>query len=65
MRTKETDDVGAEHRGVALTEVTVDNEKGYDADVFDLRDGKTVRVQVHTDTAMMERVYGKKELAVA
>ena len=48
---------------VALTDVTVDNETGQDADVFTLRDGKTVRVQVHTDTALMERVYGKKQLA--
>ena len=48
---------------VALTEVAVGDEKGQDADVFTLRDGKTVRVQVHTDTAVMERVYGKKQLA--
>ena len=48
---------------VALTEVSVGNETGYDADVFTLRDGKTVRVQVHTDTAVMERVYGKKQVA--
>ncbi len=48
---------------VALTEVAVGDEKGQDADVFTLRDGKTVRVQVHTDTAVMERVYGKKLLA--
>jgi ketosteroid isomerase-like protein len=48
---------------VALTAVTVDNETCQDADVFTLRDGKTVRVQIHTDTAMMERVYGKKQVA--
>jgi ketosteroid isomerase-like protein len=48
---------------VALTEVTVGDERGQDADVFTLRDGKTVRVQVHTDTAIMERVYGKKKVA--
>ena len=48
---------------VALTEVAVGDEKGQDADVFTLRDGKTVRVQVHTDTAIKERVYGKKQLA--
>ena len=35
---------------------------GY-ADVYTLRDGKTVRVQVHTDTALMERVDGKKQVA--
>ncbi|MGA7051912.1 MAG: nuclear transport factor 2 family protein [Mycobacterium sp.] len=48
---------------VALTEVTADGETGQDADVFTLRDGKTVRVQVHTDTAVMERVYGRKQVA--
>jgi uncharacterized protein len=48
---------------VALTTVTMGDESGDDADVFTLRDGKTVRVQIHGDTALMERVYGKKELA--
>ena len=48
---------------VALTDVTVGDERGQDADVFTLRDGKTVRVQVHTDTAVMERVYGRKQVA--
>jgi ketosteroid isomerase-like protein len=48
---------------VALTEVAVGNERGQDADVFTLRDGKTVQVQVHTDTAIMERVYGRKKVA--
>jgi uncharacterized protein len=48
---------------VALTEVTVGDERGQDADVFTLREGKTVRVQVHTDTAIMERVYGRKQVA--
>jgi uncharacterized protein len=48
---------------VALTEVTVGDERGEDADVLTLRDGKTVRVQVHTDTAVMERVYGRKQVA--
>lgn len=48
---------------VALTEVAVGNERGQDADVFALRDGKTVRVQVYTDTAIMERVYGRKKVA--
>ena len=48
---------------VALTEVMAGDERGQDADVFPLRDGKTVRVQVHTDTAVMERVYGRKQVA--
>ena len=47
---------------VALTEVTVGDERGQDADVFTLRDGKTIRVQVHTDTAIMERVYCRKQV---
>jgi uncharacterized protein len=48
---------------VALTDVTVGDESGQDADVFTVRDGKTVRVEMHGDTALLERVYGKKELA--
>jgi ketosteroid isomerase-like protein len=48
---------------VVLTDVAVGDERGEDADVYTLRDGKTVRVQVHTDTALMERVYGKKQVA--
>ena len=48
---------------VALTEVTVGGETGTDADVFIVRDGKTVRVEAHGDSSLMERVYGKKQLA--
>jgi uncharacterized protein len=48
---------------VALTEVTAGNETGQDADVFTLRGGKMVRVQVYADTAMMERVFGRKQVA--
>jgi uncharacterized protein len=48
---------------VAITDVTVGGETGEDADVFILRDGKTVRVVAHGDTALIERVYGKKQLA--
>jgi ketosteroid isomerase-like protein len=47
---------------VALTDITVGDESGQDADVFTLRDDKVVQAQVHTDTAMMERVYGKKQV---
>jgi len=50
---------------VALTDVAVGGERGQNADVFTLRDGKAVRVQVHTDTAIMERVYGRKKHAAA
>jgi ketosteroid isomerase-like protein len=48
---------------IALTEVTAGGETGRDADVFTIRDGKTVAVMTHGDTALMERVYGKKQLA--
>ncbi len=48
---------------VAITEVTVNGESSEDADVLTIRDGKTVRMEVHGDTALLERVYGKKQLA--
>jgi uncharacterized protein len=48
---------------VAITEVTVDGQTSEDADVMTIRDGKTVRMEVHGDTSILERVYGKKELA--
>jgi ketosteroid isomerase-like protein len=48
---------------VAITDVTVDGETGEDADVFTIRNGKTIRAEMHGDTALMERVYGKKQLA--
>ncbi len=48
---------------IALTEVSAGGETGQDADVFVLRNGKTLHVQIHNDTSMLERVYGKKELA--
>lgn len=45
---------------VALTDVAVAGETGQSADVFTLRDGKTVHVLRHNDTSLLERVYGKK-----
>ncbi|MGX9792385.1 nuclear transport factor 2 family protein [Mycobacterium sp. MMS18-G62] len=48
---------------VAITEVSAGGESGEDADVFTLRDGKTVSVRIHGDTALTERVFGKKQLA--
>ena len=47
---------------VALTEVSAGGQTGRDADVFTVRNGKTVRAVMHGDTAMMERVYGKKAM---
>ena len=48
---------------VALTEVAAGGESGHDADVFTIRNGKTVRVEIHGDTALMERLYGTKQRA--
>jgi ketosteroid isomerase-like protein len=48
---------------VVLSDVTVNGEAGQGAEVFTLRDGKTVRAQLFEDTALMERVYGKKQVA--
>ena len=48
---------------VAITDVTVDGETSEDADIMTIRDGKTIRMEVHGDTSVLERVYGKKQLA--
>ncbi len=48
---------------VAFTEVTAGAQMGEDADVYTVRDGKIVHAQIYTDTAMMERVFGRKEVA--
>ena len=48
---------------IAITEVTVAGETGEDADVFTVRDGTAIRMEVHGDTSLLERVYGKKALA--
>jgi ketosteroid isomerase-like protein len=48
---------------VALTDVVSDGQLSHDADVFTLRDGRTLRAEIYADTAMMERVYGTKEVS--
>jgi ketosteroid isomerase-like protein len=48
---------------IVLSETTAGGETSQDADVFTLRDGKLVRAQVYGDTAIMERGFGKKQLA--
>jgi ketosteroid isomerase-like protein len=45
---------------VVLSEATVGGETSQDVEVFTLRDGKTVRAQTYGDTALMERIFGKK-----
>jgi ketosteroid isomerase-like protein len=48
---------------VVLSDTTAGGEAARDAEVYTLRDGKTVRAELYGDTAMMERVYGKKQVA--
>jgi uncharacterized protein len=48
---------------IVLSDVTINGEASQGAEVFTLRDGKTVRAQLFEDTALMERVYGKKQVA--
>ncbi len=49
-----------EERVVVLTQITLDGEKADAADVLSYRDGKLVRFQSASDTALFERVFGKK-----
>ena len=48
---------------VMLGETTADNETSAAAQVFTLHNGKTIRSQVYGDTALLERIYGKKQVA--
>jgi uncharacterized protein len=45
---------------VVLSKVNVGGESGLQADAFTYRDGKVVNAQSYWDTAMFERVFGKK-----
>ncbi|BBX22042.1 hypothetical protein MTER_14530 [Mycolicibacter terrae] len=47
---------------VVLSEASVGGERGHSAEVYTIRNGKTLRVQVYGDTAMMERQYGRKNV---
>jgi uncharacterized protein len=48
---------------VVFSEATVGDETSQDVEVFTMRDGKVVRAQTYGDTALMERVYGRKQFA--
>jgi uncharacterized protein len=48
---------------VVLTEVTLAGETSQEADVFTFRDGKVIKAQSFGDTAMQERIFGKKRVA--
>ncbi|WP_029112090.1 nuclear transport factor 2 family protein [Mycobacterium sp. URHB0044] len=45
---------------IVLSEVRVGDETAHSADLYTLRDGKVVRAETFSDTAMMERIYGAK-----
>lgn len=45
---------------VVLSDVKVGDESAHGADLFTFRDGKVVRAENFSDTAMMERIYGTK-----
>jgi uncharacterized protein len=50
---------------VVLSKDTVGGETSQDALVFALRGGKVVRAHLYADTAVMERVFGKKKAAAS
>jgi ketosteroid isomerase-like protein len=50
---------------MVLTRVTVGAETADEADVFEFRDGKVVKVHSFGDTAMQERIFGSKRVATA
>ena len=45
---------------VVITQITAGGESGLQADVLTYRNGKLVKAQSIADTALQERVYGKK-----
>lgn len=47
---------------IVLTRVTVGTESAEEADVFELRDGKVVKAHSYGDTAMQERIFGRKRV---
>lgn len=50
--------LGDDERVVVLTSTTAGGETSDDADVLTFRDGKVVKFQSASDTAMQERVFG-------
>lgn len=50
---------------VAFSRMSVGNEEGQDADVYTVCDGKIFRANTSTDTALMERVFGRKQVAAS
>jgi ketosteroid isomerase-like protein len=50
---------------VVLSEATVGGETSQDVEVFTMRDGKALTARTYGDTALMERVFGAKQVAAS
>lgn len=48
---------------VVFSDITAGGESSQDVEVYTMRDGKVVHAQTYGDTALMERVFGKKQVA--
>lgn len=48
---------------VVFSDITTGGETSQDVEVYTLRDGKVVHARTYGDTALMERVFGKKQVA--
>jgi len=50
---------------IAFGGVTMAGEPSQGVNVYTIRDGKTTRVRVYGDTAMLERHFGKKKVSTS
>ena len=50
---------------VVLSQATIGGETSDDVEVYTIRDGKTVTAKVYGDTALMERLFGAKQVAAS
>ena len=48
---------------VVLSETTIGGENSQDVEIYTIRDGKAVTAQTYGDTALMERIFGAKQVA--
>jgi uncharacterized protein len=48
---------------VVFSDATIGDENSPDVEVFTLRDGMVVHAQTYGDTALMERIFGKKQVS--
>ena len=50
---------------VVFSEATVGGETSQDVEVFTMRDGKALTARTYGDTALMERVFGAKQVTAS